>query len=375
MVTANDVLDPADPAGGALRTVVATAITGFLDRKDAELTTLSADLEPLTRRARLFTDGGKRLRPAFCVWGYVATGGAASGLDAVVRAAASLDLLHVSALVHDDVMDASDSRRGVPAAHRQFEADHAAAALRGDSEAFGRASAILLGDLLLMWSAEMFERSGVPETALARARPYLDAVRTEVTAGQYLDILAQAQHPLAASRTPAGRAALRARITTVVTHKSASYTIRRPLDVGAAFAGASREQHDALAAYALPLGRAFQWRDDVLGVFGDAGLTGKESGEDLREGKLTLLVAEAFAGASDADAARLAALFGRPDLAEDEVAEARAIITASGALARVERAIDAEYEVSLAALAAADLTAEGREALAHLAAAATRREF
>lgn len=375
MVTLHDVLDANDPAGPALRRAVADALDAFLAGKEAELAALSPELEPLARRARLFTDGGKRLRPAFGIWGYLACGGSASGLDAVVRAAASLDLLHVSALVHDDVMDASDSRRGVPAAHRQFESDHRESGLRGDPAAFGRAGAILLGDLLLMWSAELFERSGVAPEALDRARPYLDAVRTEVTAGQYLDILAQAQHPFDLSRTPQGRADLVDRITTVVTHKSASYTIRRPLDLGAALAGATPEQHAALAAYALPLGRAFQWRDDELGVFGDADLTGKESGEDLREGKLTLLVAEAFAGAPEPDAARLAGLLGRPDLGAAEVEQARAIITASGAVDRVEQAIAAEYDRALAALDGADLTDAGRTALQRLAAAATRRAF
>lgn len=374
MVTLNQVLAADDPVGAPLREAVARALREFLDRKDAELAALSPDLAPLGARARTFTEGGKRLRPAFCVWGYVACGGEAD-LDAVVRAAASLDLLHVSALVHDDVMDASDTRRGVPAAHRQFEADHVAAGLRGDAGAFGRAGAILLGDLLLMWSAELFEHSGLPEEVLTQARGYLDAVRTEVTAGQFLDIVAQAQHPLGASRTPEGRAALRERITTVVTHKSASYTVRRPLDIGAAFAGASAEQHAALAAYALPLGRAFQWRDDLLGVFGDADLTGKESGEDLREGKLTLLVAEAFAAASGPDAERLASLLGRADLSANEVAQARLIITASGATERVEAAIAAEHDRALAALAGAGFTDRGREALVHLAAAATRRAY
>lgn len=375
MVTLHEALDAADPAGQPLRAAVSDAIGAFLDRKDAELADLSPDLAPLARRARLFTGGGKRLRPAFCLWGFRACGGPDAELESVARAAASLDLLHVSALVHDDVMDASDSRRGVPSAHRQFAADHAAARLRGDAEAFGRAGAILLGDLLLMWSAELFERSGLAEDALGRARPFVDAVRTEVTAGQFLDILAQAQHPHAASRTPQGHADLVERIATVVTHKSASYTIRRPLDIGAAFAGATRQQHDALAAYALPLGRAFQWRDDLLGVFGDADLTGKDSGEDLREGKLTLLVAEAFAAASESDAARLAGLFGRPDLRSHEVSQARAIITESGAVDRVEKAIASEYDRALAALDAADLTEPGRLALRRLAEVATRRAF
>ncbi len=368
-------LDPADPAGAALRDAVGAALSAFLDAQDARLAAISPDLAPLAERARLFTRGGKRLRPAFCVWGFAATGGAPEHLDAVVRAASSLDLLHVSALVHDDVMDASDTRRGVPAAHRQFEADHAAAGRRGDAEAFGRAGAILLGDLLLMWSAEMVERSGVAPEALDRARRHLDAVRTEVTAGQYLDVLAQSEDAHLVSRTPAGQGRLRAMIDRVVTYKSASYTVRRPLDIGAALAGATQAQHDTLAAYGVPLGRAFQYRDDLLGVFGDADLTGKESGEDLREGKLTLLVAEAFAGSSEADAAALAGLFGRADLTAADVDAARTLIEASGARERVEAQIASEHDRAVAALAGADLTDTGVQALTRLADAAVTRAF
>ncbi len=367
--------EASDPAGAPLREAVSSALSEFLDAQAGTLASISGDLAPLVARARTFTDGGKRLRPAFCMWGYVACGGADADADAVVRAAASLDLLHVSALVHDDVMDASDSRRGVPAAHRQFAADHADAGWRGDPDAFGRAGAILLGDLLLMWSAELFDRSGLAPAVLDRARPYLDAVRTEVTAGQFLDVVAQAQDPLVLSRTPAGRAALTDRIATVVTYKSAAYTIRRPLDVGAAFADASPEAHAALAAYALPLGRAFQYRDDLLGVFGDQDLTGKDSGEDLREGKLTLLVAETFAGAPEPDAARLAGLLGRPDLTPAEIDTARQIIVATGAADRVEQAIAAEYDQALAALDAAPLSDRGIVALRRLAELATRRRF
>lgn len=353
---------------------VSDAITAHLDRQAAALAAIDARLTPLIDRARLLTDGGKRLRPAFCAWGWIAGGGGAELPDAVVRAAASLDLLHVSALVHDDVMDASDTRRGEPAAHRQFAADHAAAGWRGDAEAFGRAGAILLGDLLLMWSEEMFRTAGLDAGALERGRPQLEAVRTEVTAGQYLDVLAQAQPPLPA-RTPQGRAELTDLVRTVVTWKSASYTIRRPLLLGAALAGASEAALAALTAFGQPLGRAFQYRDDVLGVFGDAALTGKTSAEDLREGKLTLLAVEAFARASEADAGALAGLFGDPRLSDAGAQHARDIIARSGAQDAVEAEIDREFSAALAVLEASDLTDSGREGLAALAHRAVRRSY
>ena len=368
-------LVPANPVSADFRAAVSGAITAFLDGQAETLASIHPATAPLLERARVFTDGGKRLRPAFCAWAYAAVAGTDDLPDAVVRAAASLDVLHVSALMHDDVMDASDYRRGVPAAHRQFEADHRSAAWRGDPEQFGRAGAILLGDLLLVWSEEMYRRSGLGTAELGRGRPHLEAVRTEVTAGQYLDVLAQARDPYALSRTPEGRRHLTELTRTVVTWKSASYTIRRPLLLGAALAGASDDQLDALTAFAQPLGRAFQYRDDVLGIYGDEALTGKDSGEDLRVGKLTLLVAEAFGRASEADAAELAGLFGDPGLDAAGVARARAIIDSSGAKDAVEEEIDREFDRAMAALAGSDLSDDGRAGLTALARLAVRRDF
>lgn len=368
-------LDSGTPVSDDFRAAVSHAIDSFLDHQAPILADLHPATAPLIERARLFTDGGKRLRPAFCAWAWAAVADTLEVPDAVARAAASLDVLHVSALVHDDVMDASDYRRGVPAAHRQFEADHSEAGWRGDPEQFGRAGAILLGDLLLVWSEEMFRRSGLTTDELERGRPHLEAVRTEVTAGQYLDVLAQARDPYAISRTKEGREQLADLVKTVVTWKSASYTIRRPLLLGAAIAGADAVQLGALTSFAQPLGRAFQYRDDVLGIYGDESLTGKDSGEDLRVGKLTLLAAEAFGRSTDEDAAELATLFGNPDLDAAGVARARELIDASGAREAVEEEIRREFDLALAALASAELSEEGRVGLTALAKLAVRRAF
>ena len=368
-------LDCTNPVSDDFRAAVSSAIDAFLDRQVPILADLHPATAPLIERARLFTDGGKRLRPAFCAWAYAAVADTLDLPDAVAAVAASLDVLHVSALVHDDVMDASDFRRGVPSAHRQFEGDHREAGWRGDPEQFGRAGAILLGDLLLVWSEEMFRRSGLTTDQLERGRPHLEAVRTEVTAGQYLDVLAQAQDPYAISRTEQGRERLANLTKTVVTWKSASYTIRRPLLLGAAIAGADAAQLGALTSFGQPLGRAFQYRDDVLGIYGDESLTGKDSGEDLRVGKLTLLAAEAFGRASDTEAAELAQLFGNPDLDAEGVERAREIIDASGARNAVEVEIRREFDLALAALESAELSDDGKAGLAALAKAAVRRDF
>lgn len=369
------ILAPSNPVSDDVRAAVGAAIAAFLDEQAGVLSRLSPTTAPLLKRARTFTAGGKRLRPAFALWAWTAITGQAEPPESMLRAAASLDLLHVSALMHDDVMDASDARRGVPAAHRQFEGDHRQAGWRGDPEAFGRAGGILLGDLLLVWSQEMFRRSGLDDDAMARAYPHLEAVRTEVTCGQYLDVLAQAHDPYPLTRTEAGRVDLAQMIGTVVTWKSASYSVRRPLLIGASAAGASPAQVDALSAIGQPLGRAFQYRDDVLGIFGDESLTGKESGEDLREGKLTLLAAEAFGRAQQRDAAELASLFGDRSLTPAQIDRARAIITDSGARDAVETEIDREFHTAAAALTTAPLTELGRAGLLGLAQAAVRRDF
>ncbi|MBA3528243.1 MAG: polyprenyl synthetase family protein, partial [Propionibacteriaceae bacterium] len=255
----------------------------FLAEQQTVLEGVGPELASVHRIAAQLLQGGKRLRPAFAVWGYVAADGIpVAGLNALLGAAASLEMLHVSALVHDDVMDSSDLRRGLPAAHRQFEAQHVGSGWLGDPEAFGRAGAILLGDLLLMWSVQMLHCSGLPESTLARALPILEAMRTEVTCGQYLDVVAQAHRlPADSSVQPATELALD-EASRVVEYKSARYTVQRPCQLGAALGGGDDRLHRALGEYGSPLGRAFQFRDDLLGVFGDSQLTGKPTGDDLR---------------------------------------------------------------------------------------------
>ena len=312
--------------------------------------------------------GGKRLRPAFCVWGYVAAAGRPTeDLPAVLSAAASLDLLHVSALVHDDVIDASDLRRGRPAAHRQFEALHRTAGGEGDPAAFGRAGAILLGDLLIVWSVELLRAAGLAPAALARALPVVEAMRTEVTCGQYLDMMAQTG--LLTDDTRPGLVGA----DRVVEYKSARYTVQRPCQAGAAIGGGNTQLERDLAAYGSPLGRAFQFRDDLLGVFGDSELTGKPTGDDLREGKRTVLIAAAYARARPAARAALADGLGDPDLDADGVARLQQLITETGAAEAVETRIAEGHEQALHALARADITAQGRAGLTALADAAVRR--
>ena len=360
--------DATEPLSRSFRDAIAGAISGFLVAREAEMAGIGPELAPVLDMARQFTGGGKRLRPAFCYWGYAAVAGQPADPAALLRACASLDLLHVSALIHDDVMDASDTRRGVPAAHRQFEQLHGDMDGLGHQMTFGRAGAILLGDLLIMWSAQQLSESGLDPVALGGALPLIEAMRTEVTAGQFLDVLAQ-HAPLSGDVSEALALAER-----VVEYKSARYTVQRPVQFGAALAGADPALVAGLAGFGSPLGQAFQFRDDLLGVFGDEALTGKPAGDDLREGKRTVLVAHALAEADPREAAELQSLLGNADLDPAQIDRARTIITDSGARERVERMIDMGLERALAALDDLPLRDDGRLALRSLAIASVRRD-
>jgi geranylgeranyl diphosphate synthase type I len=221
-------------------------------------------------------DSGKRLRPLFAYAGFAAAGGSLE--KPVVRAMAALELLQACALIHDDLMDGSDTRRGKPSIHRHFESMHVQKELDGFAPQYGLSAAVLLGDLALVWSDQMLNSAGLTNEQFSRVAPYYNEMRVELMAGQFLDIHEQTQKTTSVDRS-----------MKIARYKSGKYTIERPLHLGAAMSAApSTEIYSALSAYGLPLGEAFQLRDDLLGVFGDPSVTGKPAGDDLREGKPTL---------------------------------------------------------------------------------------
>ncbi|GAA5053223.1 geranylgeranyl diphosphate synthase type I [Thermocatellispora tengchongensis] len=343
-----------------LRAEVDQSLRKFLDLRRPLLA--DPDLAPLLQAADEFLAGGKRLRPAFCYWGWRAAGG---GPDpAIVTAAASLELLQASALIHDDVMDKSDLRRGMPAAHKRFEALHERSGWHGSARRFGEGAAILLGNLLLLWSGEMWRTSGLAEEALDAAMPLHDHMRTELMCGQYLDLLEQAE----GESTFEG--ALR-----VALYKSGRYSVEQPLRLGLTLAarGELPWMERLCVEYGRSVGIAFQLRDDVLGVFGDPAETGKPAGDDLREGKRTMLIARALGSATPRQAEDVRALLGDPALDEAGVARLRAIIEETGALAACEEMIKRYLDDALASLEQAPITPESRQALTGLAIAATAR--
>lgn len=315
--------------------------------------------------------GGKRLRARFCIAGWravaEAAGPSAELADDLLAAAAALEIFHAAALVHDDIIDNSDTRRGRPAAHRALEAEHTASGWAGSAEAFGRSAAILLGDLLVAWSDDLLEDGLRDAPHAAGARDVYGLMRREVTVGQFLDIAEEAAFVTAPDAEHAERA-LR-----VASLKSARYSIQHPLLLGGALAGADAAQSAALSAFGHPLGLAFQLRDDVLGVFGDSAVTGKPSGDDLREGKRTVLVAYTREALGPAERRTFDALIGDPTLDAAQVAAAQETIAASGALTRVEGLIDAYADEADRALRDTPLAAGPVEALRALARDATAR--
>ena len=292
--------------------------------------------EPIGEISRLVRSGGKRLRPAFCHWGFIAAGGAVAeaerGDSPVALAGAALELLHAQALFHDDIIDDADSRRGAPTTHQVLAARHRAGGWAGESRRFGEGLGILVGDLAGVYADRILGAQS------AETRAVWDELRIEVDVGQLLDVLGSAVGDRSLERAER-----------VCRYKSAKYSIERPLHLGASLAGGSATVNSALSDYGLPLGEAFQMRDDVIGVFGDPAVTGKPVGGDLRESKPTPLMARAFAKASPAQQVVLERA-GAVDLDDSEIADIQQVIVDTGALRELEGAITLRLDQAVDAL-------------------------
>ncbi|MCK8646439.1 bifunctional (2E,6E)-farnesyl/geranyl diphosphate synthase [Mycobacterium colombiense] len=308
-------------------------------------------------------NGGKRLRPAFAYWGWRAVTTEAPDEQALLLFSA-LELLHACALVHDDVIDDSSTRRGRPTTHVRFAALHRDRHWQGSAEQFGVSAAILLGDLALAWADDIVFGVELTPQAFRRVRRVWANIRTEVLGGQYLDIVAEAS-----------AAASIASAMNVDTFKTACYTVSRPLQLGAAAAADRPDVHDVFSQFGTDLGVAFQLRDDVLGVFGDPAVTGKPSGDDLRSGKRTVLLAEAVERAEKSDpvAANLLRTSIGAALTDAQVDRLRDVIESVGALAAAEQRIATLTQRALATLAAAPINTAAKAGLSELAKLATNR--
>jgi geranylgeranyl diphosphate synthase type I len=346
----------------ALRARINEALATFIEADNHYLTEIGQELEPVAKALKGFLlDSGKRFRPLFAVAGFMGTGSHIS--DEFYSALSSVELIHVCALIHDDVMDASDTRRGAPSIHKHFEKLHEAEKLSGSAAQFGIASAILLGDLALVWAAKMLHESKIPASNLVASLPIFDEMEVELMAGQYLDIYEQA---LASESVERSRKVAR--------YKSGKYSIERPLHFGAALANKNPEKfYPIYSAYGLPLGEAFQLRDDLLGVFGDSATTGKPAGDDLREGKRTVLMAMTHERASAAQREIIKSLFGKADLDSAGVETLRSIIVDTGAQDHLESLISSLFDQSIAAIDNPMIDPDAQKMLVQMATIATKR--
>lgn len=351
------------PEISQLREQINLELAAFAKVRKAELLNIGSELNPVANAMSEFiTDGGKRFRPLFAYLGYLGAGASARG--EVLRATTSLELVHVCALIHDDLMDGSDLRRNRPAIHKYFEKLHLDNKYQGDKSRFGAAAAILLGDLALVWADRAFHESGISEAEISRSFPLFTLMREELMAGQYLDVLEGALATRDISRS-----------LKVARYKSGKYSIERPLHFGAALANAPKELFQIYSNYGLPLGEAFQLRDDILGVFGQEAVTGKPSGDDLREGKRTVLIAMTFEMASIADKNILSEALGNSNLSAEQVLQLQIIIESCGALDRCETLITELREQATLALRKSSIDSKILPMLEEMATVATERNL
>ncbi|MCC3301908.1 polyprenyl synthetase family protein [Arthrobacter sp. zg-Y895] len=350
----------------AYRDLLGTELEDFLAVQHSVLAEVSLEALPLLDAVHNLARGGKRLRALLAYWGWRGAGGTPLHPEAV-RAGVALELFQSAALIHDDIIDRSDTRRGGPSVHRTFSMAHADANWHLDGFHFGSSAGILAGDLCLSLSEEMFSAVGPRAAHGTEARRIFNRMRTEVMAGQYLDILEEVVGP---GHDPE-HAVVRA--LNILRYKAAKYTTEHPLTLGGALAGAGEEILAGYSRFSLPLGEAFQLRDDVLGVFGDPRTTGKPAGDDLREGKRTVLIAYALSSGSESARKEITARLGDPGLDDEGVALLRGIILDTGALAATEELISRHTETAFSALAALPLDGVPRAALDALAHSAVRR--
>jgi geranylgeranyl diphosphate synthase, type I len=347
-----------------LADAVTDQLRTYLQERRGEAAHIGSDYDRLTAGLQEFVlSGGKRLRPAFAYWGWRSVS-SKDASDQALLLFAALELLHASALVHDDVIDSSATRRGRPTTHVQFAALHRERQWRGPANQFGISAAILLGDLALAWADDIVAGIDLPADARRRVRRVWVDIRTELLGGQYLDIVAEAS-----------AAESIASAMNVNTYKTASYTVSRPLQLGVAAAADRPDVHALFHEVGTDLGIAFQLRDDVLGVFGDPAVTGKPSGDDLRSGKRTVLLATAveLADKSDAAAAKLLRASIGTDLSDAQVGELCEAIERVGALTAVEQQIDTLTRRALRTLADAPIHTAAKTGLSEMARMAANR--
>jgi geranylgeranyl diphosphate synthase type I len=337
----------APPRLVAIRNRIEARLAAILEDERTTWIDLDKSLdEPLGDLQDLVLGGGKRIRPAYCHWGWVMAGGDPAA-EPPVHAGCALELLHAFALAHDDVMDGSPTRRGSPTVWRRFITRHDERAWTGEARRFGEAAAVLVGDIAMVLADRTLG------TVDSEVRDIWDELRTELNMGQYLDVVGTVSGESTADQA-----------RTIIRYKTAGYTVARPLQLGAALAGRT-DMRDPLTRHGLPLGTAFQLRDDVLGVYGDPDVTGKPVGEDLRDGKPTVLLAKARNAANRGQASLLDRVGG--EMSDEDVAAVQTVLVDTGALAATEAEIDSLFDQAVLAIEALPDLGDARSALRELA--------
>jgi geranylgeranyl diphosphate synthase, type I len=316
-------------------------------------------VEPAGEILLKFVEGGKCLRSTFMYLGWLC---GAPPSDAALSATASLELLHSFALLQDDVMDDSPSRRGRPAAHLQFADWHRQRGMSGPSRRFGESAAVLLGDLCLIWAEQMLRKSGLKRHQLQRAWPRYDAMRTELAVGQFADLTLDLRN-LSTIEAVLGVARM----------KSGNYTVRRPLEIGAAMAGCDEHTLARLGEYGCAVGEAFQLRDDILGIFGSPETTGKPNGGDLLEYKATSVLVAAYEMADASTRRQFGELMNTEPLDDAALDHWRSLIFATGAVQWIEDLITTRVDIARKALDSSGIDHLIRAALSEMAGVCTRR--
>jgi geranylgeranyl diphosphate synthase, type I len=355
-----------------LLTLVQERLDNFCEQKRTELIDIDSELEPIIDFTKNLLQGGKRFRALFCFWSFKAVDAQSEQLSAsspIVGIAAALEMFHAAALVHDDLLDQSDTRRGQPAIHKRFEQLHKTLGYAGSPERFGVAGSVLVGDMMLSWSSELFGAAllGLPDEIERACRREFNKMRFEVMAGQYLDVLEENAAPTR------NRASAVTRAERVMLYKTAKYSLEAPLLIGSALGGASESHLAALSKFGIPLGLAYQLRDDVLGVFGDPEVTGKPAGDDLREGKRTVLIGLTLENAAASVGRIFEELLGQDDLTGEQLDFMRDLIGETGALRQTEQMISEYSDQALAALAGLSGNPDALANLTKLAAAVINR--
>jgi geranylgeranyl diphosphate synthase type I len=326
-------------------------LDAYFDAKIDEASKIHPEAVVLSEGVRRFIrNGGKRVRPAFAYSAYVASGG--RSLEAILYASAALEVLHAWALIHDDIIDNANLRRGKPSVHKVFEDFHRKRALSGSAGKFGTDAAILVGDLALTFADELLNTAPFPAERIRRAKEYYDLMKKQVILGEYLDVVA----PLKKQITERD-------LLTILEYKTAKYTVERPMHIGAVLAGAEEDTLRVFSSYAIPLGQAFQIQDDIMGTFSNEAKIGKPVDSDIKEGKRTLLVLKAYEFSKGAEKRLLDTVLGNQSAGEAEIEAARQIMRESGALEYSQELAYKLIKKAKGAILQAKLVEEGREYL------------